>query len=185
MAPSTPRFAPPPQLDCFLHATIGVERNGVNLSVLSLLARAGHDLWAEAARLAELPRDAAADSLANTFASLPAGSLPPAQARMIALCLVPLLPDQDHPAPDILGASRRLDRCMRVALLAGAMLSAALVLGLLVAAAVWDDSHAGPSDASAGGTVTARPSPVEEPGCRQAAPERRPARVHPAIVRAA
>ena len=172
------------QFDRFLQATIGVERNGMALSVLSVLARAGRDPWIEAARLAELPRDAAADSLAAAITCLPVGSLPPAHARMVALCLMPLLPDQEHPRPDTLGAGRRLDRCMRVTLLAGAMLSAALALGLLVSAAVGDNFHAGSSDASAGGPATSRSSPVEQRGRHQAAPER-PARVHPAVVRAA
>ena len=184
MAPSAPRFAPPPQLDCFLHATIGVERNGAELSVLSLLARAGHDPWTEAARLACLSRAAAADSLAATIACLPAGSLPAAHARTVALCLVPLLPDQDDPALDTFANGTRHDGCMSITLRTGAAFSVALAMWLLIVAAIWAVSHAGPADAPADAVGTRRPSAAEQPGHHQAAPER-PARVHPAVVRAA
>ena len=45
--------------DDFLFESLGVEENGMDLSVLSALARAGVDPWAEAKRLAALPRQAA------------------------------------------------------------------------------------------------------------------------------
>jgi hypothetical protein len=45
--------------DAFLFEKLGVEDNGMDLSVLSALARAGVDPWAEAKRLAGLPRQAA------------------------------------------------------------------------------------------------------------------------------
>ena len=101
-----------------------------------MLARLDKAPWTEAARLAGLPRTAAADSLAATIADLPAGSQPRAHARMIALCLVPLLPDQACPAPDTLATSRHHGSRMVVTLLVSAALSAALALGVLVGAAV-------------------------------------------------
>lgn len=148
----------PPQLDRFLHAIIETERNGMGLNVLSLLARAGHDPWTEAARLAGLPRSAAADSLAATIACLPAGSHLRTHARMLALCLVMLLPDQTHSVPGSLAAGTRRNGRMRVTLLTGATLGAALALGLLVGAAAWATSHAGLADAP----DASRPSPVEQ-----------------------
>ena len=93
----------PSQFDHFLHATIGRERNGMDLSVLSLLARVGHDPWAEAARLAGLPRAAAADSLAATMACLPGEGQARANAWSVALCLVPLLSGKNHPVPSTWG----------------------------------------------------------------------------------
>jgi hypothetical protein len=45
--------------DAFLFELLAVEENGMELSVLSALARAGLDPWAEAKRLAALPRQAA------------------------------------------------------------------------------------------------------------------------------
>ena len=180
-APGTP-LARSAQLDRFLHATIGMEHDGMELSVLSVLARSGHDPGTEAARLAGLPRDKAADRLAATIADLLAGILLPAHARTVALCLVPLLPGQANPLLNALVPDGRLGRCMRNTLLAGAMLSAALVLGLLAGAAFWPNSHAGPPDASAGAAGTSGPSAVGQPGHHGADP-RRPAQVRPAVVR--
>ena len=156
----------------------------MELSVLSVLARAGKDPSTEAARLASLPQDAAADSLAAAIAGLPAGSLPPAHARTVALCLVPLLPDQDHPVLDTFADGGRQGNCLVIPLLTGAAFVAALALWLLIGAAAWVISHAGPADPSAGAAGISRPSAVGQPGHHQAAPER-PAQVHPAIVRAA
>ena len=45
--------------DAFLFESLGTEANGMDLSVLSALARAGVDPWAEARKLAALPRQAA------------------------------------------------------------------------------------------------------------------------------
>ncbi len=50
--------------DAFLFESLGVEENGMNLSVLSALARAGVVPWAEAKRLAGLPRQAAIAAIA-------------------------------------------------------------------------------------------------------------------------
>lgn len=47
----------------FLFETLRVEDNGMDLTVLSALARAGYDPWAEAKRLATLPRPMAIDAL--------------------------------------------------------------------------------------------------------------------------
>ncbi len=145
----------------------------MDLSVQSALARVGKDPWTEAARLAGLLRAAAADSLAATIAGLPAGSRPRVQARMIALCLVRLLPGQDHPVPDTLADGSRLVRCTGAILLAGTMLSTALVLELLVGTAcqrVWANSHAGPPGAPVDATATSRPSPMEHPHAGDAHP---------------
>jgi len=50
--------------DAFLFESLGIEENGMDLSVLSALARAGVDPWAEATRLAALPRQAAISAIA-------------------------------------------------------------------------------------------------------------------------
>jgi hypothetical protein len=46
-------------LDPFLLESVGVEENGMKVSVLSTLARLGLDPWEEAGRLAVLPKKAA------------------------------------------------------------------------------------------------------------------------------
>jgi len=83
-----------PEFDAFLSAPVGEDANGVGLSVMSALARIGLDPWSEAARLSDLPRDAAVEALALTLGKLPAGSGQPAddgglaeRARRLANCL--------------------------------------------------------------------------------------------------
>ena len=49
--------------DAFLFESLGVQENGMDLSVLSALARAGVDPWAEARRLTALPRQTAVNAI--------------------------------------------------------------------------------------------------------------------------
>ena len=92
-----------PEFDDFLFAPIGEERNEMLLSVLSALARLGLDPWQEAARLAQLPKERAAQSLASMIGELPGGRWAPSDSGLIAARLVQLLPSQDAaeapPAP--------------------------------------------------------------------------------------
>ena len=79
-------------LNGFLFADVGVEANGMTLSVLSVLARRGMDPWQEAERLAKLPRTDAVDGLAQIIAAPPASRWSLLDARAIASRLVALLP---------------------------------------------------------------------------------------------
>ena len=63
-----------PEFDAFLSAPVGEDANGVGLTVMSALARIGLDPWSEAARLSDLPHDAAVEALAVTLGQLPVGS---------------------------------------------------------------------------------------------------------------
>lgn len=84
-----------PEFDAFLSAPVGDDADGAGLSVMSALARVGLDPWSEAARLSDLPRDAAVEALALALGRLPAGSWRPADgqrtladsARRLADCL--------------------------------------------------------------------------------------------------
>lgn len=49
--------------DAFLFESLGIQENGMDLSVLSALARAGVDPWVEAKRLAALPRQGAINAI--------------------------------------------------------------------------------------------------------------------------
>ncbi|MDQ7777856.1 MAG: hypothetical protein Q4615_19290 [Paracoccus aminovorans] len=51
----------PPEFDRFLHASVGEDRNGYAVTILSTLARLGLDPWKETAELVTLGRDAAGD----------------------------------------------------------------------------------------------------------------------------
>jgi hypothetical protein len=79
-------------LNEFLFADVGAEPSGMMLSVVSLFARQGNDPWREAGRLAELPKDAATDSLTHDIAGMPQGRWSVADAAVIAGRLIRLLP---------------------------------------------------------------------------------------------
>ena len=77
----------------FLFGSLGQDAAGTEVTVLSALSRLGIDPWQEAARLAALPRDAAAEALAATILRLPDRTAPPSEAATIAARLVALLPE--------------------------------------------------------------------------------------------
>ena len=81
-----------PEFNDFLYAQIGADKNEMPLSVLSALARLDIDPWAEAADLAELPKDAATHRLASIIARLPGGRRPQAELSASVDRLIDLLP---------------------------------------------------------------------------------------------
>ena len=78
----------------FVYADVAIEPNGMELSVLSALSRRGLDPWQEAQRLAQLPRLAAADGLAQILRAVPAVHALRLDVKVIAERLVALLPAQ-------------------------------------------------------------------------------------------
>jgi hypothetical protein len=78
----------------FLFGSLGAGEGGTEITVLSALSRLGIDPWQEAERLAALPRETAAQALADTIARLPAGAFAasPEAGGTIASRLVALLP---------------------------------------------------------------------------------------------
>jgi hypothetical protein len=96
------------ELNEFLFASIGLERNGMMLSVISGLARLGVDPWEEAARLANLPGPAATDALARAIASMSGGCWQAGEARPIATRLILLLPKHGRAAPPVAARSNTL-----------------------------------------------------------------------------
>src|SRR5271157_4224981 len=82
----------------FLFAYVGEEKNGMPLTVLSALTRLGLDPWGEAARLANLPSEAAARALEAVIALLPEGDWKVSDSWAIATRLVNRLPGRGTPA---------------------------------------------------------------------------------------
>lgn len=80
------------EFDAFLFATIGEEKNGQSLSVVSALARMDLDPWQEAASLSALPADAAAQRVAALFQTLPNETLSDPNLGALAARLIALLP---------------------------------------------------------------------------------------------
>jgi len=81
-----------PEFDKFLGASIGEDRNGTGLSVLSAFARLNVDPWQEATSLARMPRDAAAARLTELIEALPRARANAVPSKLIAAHLVALLP---------------------------------------------------------------------------------------------
>lgn len=96
------------EYNAFLFAAVGEDKAGLPLTVQTALIRLGFDPWQEAARLSDLPRDAAAGALAATMARLPAeaGDWKPAALPEIAARLVRSLPGRSAPAVPPTDATR-------------------------------------------------------------------------------
>jgi len=87
------------EFDDFLFASIGEDRNGTTLSVLSALARFDVDPWQETASLARMPKERATERLAALIAATPMDSATGLSAATIAARLIALLPR--HSASEI------------------------------------------------------------------------------------
>ena len=85
------------EFNAFLFSPIGEGRNGMPLSVVSLLARCDVDPWLEAASLAAMPADAAARRLDSLIRALPDQPLTLPDSRTIATRLIALLPRWTDP----------------------------------------------------------------------------------------
>jgi hypothetical protein len=86
--------SPSSRYDHFLFAPICEDANGMQLSVLSALARMNVDPWEEAARLAAMPKAIVGRTLVSTLDSVPGRSWNPSKTEIIAARLVQLLPHQ-------------------------------------------------------------------------------------------
>ena len=89
------------QFDDFLFARIDEGSDATPLSVLSMLARLDIDPWEEAAKLARLPRAAAARRLVDFIAATPGAPSAYLNAktvsdRLLNLLPSPVLPGQEH-----------------------------------------------------------------------------------------
>jgi hypothetical protein len=86
-------FAPlRPDLDDFLFAAVGDERNGIPLSMISALTQLGLDPWDEAGRLSALAKQEAVERLTELILRLSAMRPLSSEARQIAIRLIDVLP---------------------------------------------------------------------------------------------
>jgi hypothetical protein len=83
------------QYDAFLFASL-CETDEMTLSVVSLLARQDVDPWQEAARLTQLPRAQAINSLAATISQSNSGQWSQSEANTMATRLIELLPSHSR-----------------------------------------------------------------------------------------
>jgi hypothetical protein len=123
-----------PEFDQFLGASIGEDRNGTGLSVLSALARLDVDPWQEAASLARMSGEAATGRLTALIDALPYEPTSAVPSKAIAADLVALLPKTKKvnvSSPDnVLAVVGARQAQIRIALCALAVLIAAVVLTL-------------------------------------------------------
>jgi hypothetical protein len=112
-------------LNPFLFASVGIERDGMMLCPVSVFARLGADPWREAGRLAGLPKSAAIDSFAGAIASMPASVWLLSDARPIATRLIALLPAPGSTGKSPASMSAHLARVVRTGLFLAAMAFAA------------------------------------------------------------
>jgi hypothetical protein len=110
MTPTAPIPPLGPEFNNFLFALVGEDRNGMPLSVVSVLARMDLDPWVEAASLADLPAETAARKLASWLDALSDPALKPASPDTRAVRLIALLPRRATP-----NSPPRLDRAGAVA----------------------------------------------------------------------
>ena len=85
----------------FLFAPIGEQANGMQLSVLSALARMNVDPWEEAARLATMSPGEAEWTLVATLSKVPGSTWSLSEAEGIAKRLVQRLSHATYPAPNV------------------------------------------------------------------------------------
>jgi hypothetical protein len=78
----------------FLFAEVGTEINGSELTVLSVLARLGHDPWELAGQWAKLPKAMIIDRLTQSIVQMPLSEQARRDARQTATRLSLLLPTQ-------------------------------------------------------------------------------------------
>lgn len=84
------------QYDAFLFASL-CETDEMTLTVLSVLARQDVDPWQEAARLTQLSRDQAINSLASKIWKSNSERWSPSEASILAVRLIELLPSHSRP----------------------------------------------------------------------------------------
>jgi hypothetical protein len=84
----------------FLFADVGVEKNGMMLSVLSALSRQDIDPWDEAGRLSDLSYERAIERLAHIITAMPGSLWRDGAATTIAARLVALLPTHSEIATE-------------------------------------------------------------------------------------
>ena len=84
--------APFGELESFLFSEVGIQQNGMPLTVLSLLARMGVDPWNEAKRLSVLPNKSAVSWMAITISRSSSYSSKQSDVTTLASHLVDRLP---------------------------------------------------------------------------------------------
>ena len=158
---------PASNLNRFLYAPICEDCNGVQLSVLSALARANVDPWEEAARLATMPKATAEEALATMLHDASALDLDRSEAEAVAARLIKLLPQDDRWewSAHANAATAQVNHSIFWA----------VWLTFIIAASLLSPRHQGPDSRSAAITKSSAESPLQRvsPLAKSATPSSR------------
>jgi hypothetical protein len=157
------------RFDRFLYAAVREDPDGTPLTVLSVLARLDIDPWKEAAKLAQLPGEAAARSLAVLISALPKASATPSDSETIAARLITLLPRRSEQGMavrrDPSGGPRVIRISNRATIAARAVLCL-IVFALLLVSQWFAVRHLAfqPAKGPLAAPATVVPAPAARPG---------------------
>ena len=154
------------EFDAFLFAPLGEDRNGLSVSVVSLLARMNLDPWQEAGDLATLPAEAAATRLACSLDTLTDPILRQASSRTMVLGLLALLPRRTAAATPTQGAGLAVaspDSRGRIAAIIVIMSAIALLGSQIFTAHRSAPNQAAPAHGSPEFTVPSPALPTSQP----------------------
>ncbi len=89
------------EFDRFLFASVGDERNGMALSVLSALARLNVDPWEVTVALSRMPKEKAKERLSQMIAPMTDGLVASLSSEVVAARLIGLLPNPSNASFDM------------------------------------------------------------------------------------
>jgi hypothetical protein len=157
----TSSFGVGAEFDDFLFATIAEDRNGLPLSVVSLLGRMDLDPWQEAAVLAALPAEAAAQRLTSLLGRVPDSTLQQPDPGTTVARLVALLPRRPGPNTHPLQASTSDAATTRARTMWNRIFLASYLIVMLVSQFVV--ARFGPTRADAAHTPASVTAPSQTP----------------------
>jgi hypothetical protein len=151
------------KFDSFLHATIGDDRNGMRLSVLSALARLDLDPWHEAASLASLAGPSAIERLTHMISALPDEPSAHRDSASIAARLVTLLPSGAGATRALSGPSPASDPYSALRMI----LVNVLFVAFMLSAQWFATNHQAPASGNIASPPQATASALRPPGVGQ------------------
>jgi len=149
------------RFDRFLFASLH-ENGETPLSVLSTLARQDVDAWQEAARLAQLPKDHAVNSLASTIWKSNSERWSASEASIVAARLIELLPSQNDSYDSSISTEENSSKLM-MWLVYGIIFGSVAISGSITQQEIKSSNQPNHINAVVGQQATV-PQPFEGPG---------------------
>ena len=125
----------------FLFAAVGEEKIGMPLTVLTALTRLDIDPWQEAARLADLSKEAALRTFTATIAKLPEGDWKASDSEAIAQRLLNWLPGKSIKAVPSVAVKRSIADRIKLGLAAPWLVWGALAIAVFLVTVYLQADH--------------------------------------------